>query len=247
MPTIHPKPPTLDDIKRMAREIGVTFTDTRDSFTLVKQEPHLNETYRKNRAGINTAHNALVYYGRLSKDPSARLAVAEEYLRQNRHFWQGMVNTMQRHVKKGTNVELSREEAFDLRNKLSNEELEEDLRRMEEEENKEQLQTQNSFETIPSQQPGQTTIIIGTTSYDAEIELSQSHVEAALMFARKKGRKEINFVVSNVASEVDLVVLSVKNPRWPRVLEKTTLSFEEARLLRDLLVRPEISVWLERG
>lgn len=239
--------PTLNDIKQMAREMDVTFTDTRDSFTLVKQEPPLtlNETYRKNRTGIDAAHNALVYYGRLSKDPSARLAIAEEYLRQNSRFCQGTVNTMRRHVKKGTNVELSSEEAFELRSKLSNEELEEDIRRMEEEENRELLR-QDSPETIPSQQPQQGTIIIGETSYGAEIKLAQSNTEISMMFSRKKGRKEVNFVVS-AAGEVELVVLSVKNPRWPRVLEKTTFSFEEARILRDLLARPDISAWLERG
>ena len=66
MATIRPQQPTLDDIKRLAREMGVRFTDNRDSFDLDKREPRLTGTYRNNQAGINAAFSTLVRHGRLN-------------------------------------------------------------------------------------------------------------------------------------------------------------------------------------
>lgn len=57
---IRPQP-TRDDIERLARELGVTFTSHRDSCDLDKQEPlRLEGTYRNNQAGINAALSSLV-------------------------------------------------------------------------------------------------------------------------------------------------------------------------------------------
>jgi hypothetical protein len=58
--TIRPQP-TLDDIKRLARDLGVTFTDNRDSFDLDKDTaPEVHGTYRNNQAGINASFSVLV-------------------------------------------------------------------------------------------------------------------------------------------------------------------------------------------
>ena len=65
MSTIRPVPPTIEDIKRLARQFDVTFTDNRDTFDLDKSEPRISGTYRNNQAGINAAHNTLVRHGRL--------------------------------------------------------------------------------------------------------------------------------------------------------------------------------------
>lgn len=48
MTTIRPQQPTLADIQRLARELGVRFIDNRDSFDLNKREPRLSGTYRNN-------------------------------------------------------------------------------------------------------------------------------------------------------------------------------------------------------
>ena len=65
MSTIRPQHPTLADIQRLARELGVRFTENRDTFDLDKREPRLSGTYRNNQAGINAAFSALVRHGRL--------------------------------------------------------------------------------------------------------------------------------------------------------------------------------------
>ena len=65
MSTIRPQQPTLADIQRLARELGVSFTDNRDTFDLDKQEPRLAGTYRNTQAGINAAFSTLVRHGRL--------------------------------------------------------------------------------------------------------------------------------------------------------------------------------------
>jgi len=58
--TIRPFP-TLEDIKQLAAELGVTFTPNRDSFDLDKgTQFEVHGTYRNNQAGINAAFSVLV-------------------------------------------------------------------------------------------------------------------------------------------------------------------------------------------
>jgi hypothetical protein len=53
---------TLDDVKRLAGQLGVTFTRNRDSFDLDKSTPlEVHGTYRTNQAGINAAFTVLVH------------------------------------------------------------------------------------------------------------------------------------------------------------------------------------------
>lgn len=60
MTTIRPQT-TLDDIKRLAAQLGVTFTANRDSFDLDKSAPiEVHGTYRNNQAGINASFSVLV-------------------------------------------------------------------------------------------------------------------------------------------------------------------------------------------
>jgi hypothetical protein len=119
MSTIRPQLPTLDDIKRLAVEMGVTFTSHRDSFDLDKQEPWLAGTYRNTQAGINAAFNVLVRHGRLLQYPSTRLSIAEEYIRENnglyRHY---MISEVQRNVSRGTGVDLTGQEAITIVRKI---------------------------------------------------------------------------------------------------------------------------------
>ena len=59
--TIRPEP-TLDDIKRLAQQLGVTFTTNRDAFDLDKSTPlEIHGTYRANQAGINASFSVLVH------------------------------------------------------------------------------------------------------------------------------------------------------------------------------------------
>lgn len=56
-------PPTLEDIERIARELGVTFTRTQGGewFDLDRTEsPVLEGMYRTTQYGINTAYGALI-------------------------------------------------------------------------------------------------------------------------------------------------------------------------------------------
>lgn len=122
MSTIRPQLPTLDDIKRLALEMGVTFTANRDSFDLDKQEPRLVGTYRNTQAGINAAWNALVRHGNLLLGPSAWLSIAEEYIRSQsglyRHY---MIAEVQRRVSHFTGVDLTGREAISIVQKIRDE------------------------------------------------------------------------------------------------------------------------------
>ena len=61
MATLRPQT-TLDDVRRLAGQLGVTFTSNRDSFDLDKSTPlEVHETYRNNQAGINAAWSVLAY------------------------------------------------------------------------------------------------------------------------------------------------------------------------------------------
>jgi hypothetical protein len=52
---------TLNDVKALAAQLGVTFTHNRDSFDLEKSAPVADHgTYPNNQAGINAAFSALV-------------------------------------------------------------------------------------------------------------------------------------------------------------------------------------------
>src|SRR5258708_37073745 len=60
----HPSPTlTLEDVKSLAAQLDVTFTDNGHSFDLDKQEPFaLEGTYCKEQAGIDAAYTSLVRY-----------------------------------------------------------------------------------------------------------------------------------------------------------------------------------------
>lgn len=70
----HPSPTlTLEDVKSLAAQLDVTFTDNGPSFDLEKQEPlALEGTYRKEQAGIDAAYSSLVrYQANLSTIPTS--------------------------------------------------------------------------------------------------------------------------------------------------------------------------------
>lgn len=121
METIRPLP-TIEDIQRVAAQMGITFTRNRGSFDLNRQVPRLAGTYSHTQAGINAAFNVLVRHGRLLQEPSARLAIAEEYIRSQsglyRHY---MIVEVQRHVKHFTGVELTKQEAIAIVQKICDE------------------------------------------------------------------------------------------------------------------------------
>lgn len=82
MNTIRPLP-TLDDIKRLAEELGVTFVTNRDSFDLDTSDPttwELHGTYRSNQGGYNAAFSALVHLqeNQRRSDPLAALSFEDE-------------------------------------------------------------------------------------------------------------------------------------------------------------------------
>jgi len=64
---------TLEDVKSLAAQLGVTITLHGQSFDLDKQEPLAFEgTYRKVQAGIDAAYNSLVrYQANLSNIPTS--------------------------------------------------------------------------------------------------------------------------------------------------------------------------------
>ena len=64
---------TLEDVKRLAAQLGVTITLHGPSFDLDKQEPlALKGTYRKGQAGIDAAYSSLVrYQANLSTIPTS--------------------------------------------------------------------------------------------------------------------------------------------------------------------------------
>ena len=61
MATIRPQA-TLDDVRRLARQLGVMLTEHRDSFDLDRHTSlEVHETYRSNQDGINAAWSVLVH------------------------------------------------------------------------------------------------------------------------------------------------------------------------------------------
>jgi len=52
---------TIEHVKALAAQMGVTFTDNGQSFDLDKQEPlRLEGTYRNTQTGIDSAYGSLV-------------------------------------------------------------------------------------------------------------------------------------------------------------------------------------------
>src|SRR5437773_10185317 len=74
-----------------------------------------------------------------------------------------------------------------------------------------------------------------------------SPIEHTLVFTRQSG-EQVNLAVQHFGSvnQLNIVVFSGDLDE-PIIREESTLSFQEARLLKDLLNRPEVSEYLEQG
>lgn len=75
----------------------------------------------------------------------------------------------------------------------------------------------------------------------------ESPIEHSLIFGRPDG-DQVNMCVDHFGSNhsLTLAVFDMLDPEQPELKEQLIFSYQEARLLRDLLNRPEISVILER-
>ena len=87
-----------------------------------------------------------------------------------------------------------------------------------------------------------------TESSMSAVEYTVNKFEHTLVFNRRNGQ-EVNMSVSHFQDhyEVTLAVFNTEQGELTMIHEQVNLSYQECKLLRDLLNRREISAILDRG